>query len=342
MLCIVAHHYVVHRGCSSSVNIDSLHSAFLGILGMWGKTGINCFLMITGYFMCKSEITIKKFFKLCQQILTYRILLFVVFLFWGLDNVSIKRLIEVFSPISNYDFASRFLVFWLTIPFWNILIKNMTRLQHLSLIALMLLFYTILGSVPDYDVSFNYVTWFGVIYLIASYIRVYAHNIFNNKRLWMVVSLFAILIGIANVIVSYICPNIFGYVLGGDFSYKILPVVIAFSTFLWFKNINIGYSKTINIIGGTTFGVFLIHDNSTAMRQWLWQSTINLNSHSQLPLFQYILFSIVSVLAVFIACSAIELLRQLLIERPLLKWYDKVNVGQRMEKIIAKFTRILC
>lgn len=342
MLAIVAHHYVVHRGGSTTVNVDSLHSAFLSGFGMWGKTGINCFLMITGYFMCKSEITIKKFIKLCSQILTYRIFLFIVFLLFGLETVSIKRLIEVFFPISNYDFASRFLVFWLTIPFWNILIKNMTQRQHLLLTALMLLFYTILGSVPGYDVSFNYVTWFGVIYLIASYIRMYPQNLFNDKRFWMIVSLTAILIGIANAIVTCIRPNIFVYVFGGDYSYKLLPIVIAVSSFLWFKNINIGYSRIINIIGGTTFGIFLIHDNSVAMRQWLWQSVINSNSQLQLPLSQYILFSIASVLVVFMVCSAVERLRQLLIEKPMFKWFDKANIIQRIDRRMAKFTGVQC
>ena len=66
MLLIVAHHYVVNSGLMSVMKEEPLHiqSIFLYLFGMWGKTGINCFVMITGYFMCKSHISLRKFMKL--------------------------------------------------------------------------------------------------------------------------------------------------------------------------------------------------------------------------------------------------------------------------------------
>lgn len=47
-------------------------------------------------------------------------------------------------------------------------------------------------------------------------------------------------------------------------SNRILAVAVAISTFLWLKNLNISYNKIINAIGGSTFGVLLIHANSDA------------------------------------------------------------------------------
>lgn len=68
MLMIVAHHYVVNSGLTSAdgpllTDYTSSNSIFLSLFGAWGKTGINCFLMITGYFMCASKITTRKFVK---------------------------------------------------------------------------------------------------------------------------------------------------------------------------------------------------------------------------------------------------------------------------------------
>ena len=62
MLLIVAHHYVVNSGIQDLMyeNPLSANSIFLFLFGAWGKTGINCFVLITGYFMCKSKITSKK------------------------------------------------------------------------------------------------------------------------------------------------------------------------------------------------------------------------------------------------------------------------------------------
>ena len=84
MLLIVAHHYVVNSGLTSldgpiSYNPTSAKSLFLLLFGAWGKTGINCFVLITGYFMCKSQITFKKFAKLILQVMFYNILINCVF-----------------------------------------------------------------------------------------------------------------------------------------------------------------------------------------------------------------------------------------------------------------------
>lgn len=81
MLLIVMHHYVVNSGLMALMEEDPLNpkSIFLYIVGMWGKTGINCFVLITGYFMCKSEITLRKFLKLLLEIEFYNIAIFLFF-----------------------------------------------------------------------------------------------------------------------------------------------------------------------------------------------------------------------------------------------------------------------
>ena len=85
MLQIIAHHYVVNSGLMAVIFADPLNtkSIFLLLFGALGKTGINCFLLITGYFMCKSEITMKKFLKLIIQVEFYKILFFAIFTISG-------------------------------------------------------------------------------------------------------------------------------------------------------------------------------------------------------------------------------------------------------------------
>ena len=70
MMLIVAHHYVVNSGLTSLIyeNLSKPNSIFLLLFGAWGKTGINCFVLITGYFMCQSNITCRKFIKLGLEI----------------------------------------------------------------------------------------------------------------------------------------------------------------------------------------------------------------------------------------------------------------------------------
>lgn len=335
MFLIVAHHYSQFYYISD-LPFES-KTIFLNIFGMWGKTGINCFLLITGYFMCKSNISIRKFVKLMLWIYVYKISIYAIFLFTGHETISVLRLIKLIMPVWDFsnNFVSCFIGFWLTIPFWNILLNNMTKKQHQLLMILLLGMYTFLGSVPTFKVEFNYVSWFGVLYLIASYIRLYPNNILENRKLWGWVSLVTLVLAIF----SGFCLN---YLKNGTMQFlvtdsnKFFAVVVAISSFLWFKNLNIPHNKIINAIGGSTFGVLLIHANSDAMRHWLWKDTVDCIGHYSLPLPHLILFSIGVVFAVFCTCIIIDQIRIKLLEESFFKWYDKKPRFQKLLSYLSK------
>ena len=177
MLAIVAHHYVVNSGVMSAVNADgwSTRSVFYLLFGMWGKIGINCFVLITGYYMCTSQITLRKFLKLLLEVEFYNIVIYVIFVFTGYEYFSVKEAIKVLWPVQSVagDFIACFLLFYLTIPFMNILINGMDREMHLLLVSLLLFIYSFLASMPMITVDSNYVVWFGILYFLSSYIRLY-------------------------------------------------------------------------------------------------------------------------------------------------------------------------
>lgn len=67
-------------------------------------------------------------------------------------------------------------------------------------------------------------------------------------------------------------------------------------------------------------GVLLIHANSDAMRKWLWGDVINSVGHYSdryMPL-----YAICCVVAVFIICIVIDVLRKKVIEPPFFNWVD--------------------
>ena len=109
----------------------SANSVFLFLFGAWGKTGINCFMLITGYFMCKSNITLKKYVKLISEVLFYNIVISLLFLVFGIG--SIKDVLEgllIVRNVNSGNFIACFLVFYLFIPFHNILLQNINENQH--------------------------------------------------------------------------------------------------------------------------------------------------------------------------------------------------------------------
>lgn len=347
MLMIVAHHYVVNSGLGGKdglliTNSESANSLFLLIFGAWGKTGINCFLMITGYFMCTSKITLRKYLKLLLQVYFYKLIIFSIFLYAGYETLSINRIAKLVMPFWNINtgFVECFIVFYLTIPFWNILINNLNKNTHALLLILLLMCYTMLGSIPDITVQFNYVTWFGIIYLIASYIRLYPQPVFEKEYIWGWMTLASFIVAICSILVvnhftkQESILNIHFFVSDCN---KIFAVMVAVCSFLWFKNMKLKYSKMINSFGAGTFGVLLIHANSAAMRTWLWKDTVDVVGHYSLPLDELVLYSVGVVLVIFFISNLIDQLRIATIEKWFLRWYDS-EIAVKADSWISKLT----
>lgn len=327
MLAIVSHHYVVNSGLMPILYDEplSFKSGFFYLFGMWGKTGINCFVLITGYFMCKSKITWRKFLKLILEVEFYKIVIFFIFYLAGYNSPTIKDFVFIFLPVGsvNVGFTSCFILFYLFIPFLTILVKIMSRKQHLLLIALCLFVYTILGMIPGIRVSYNYVSWFCILFLIASYVRFYGIPI-KGKKKWGMFFGISTFVSMVSVIGFVFLKKDFHipipcYWLVSD-SYAIMAIVVAICGLMYFKDLKIPQSKIINTIASSVFGVLLIHANSDMMRQWLWKDTVNVIGQYNSD-YCYLL-AIVSVLAIFIICVIIDQIRIKLFEKPLFKLID--------------------
>lgn len=111
--------------------------------------------MITGYFMCKSRLTLRRYLKLLLEVYFYRIVVFTVFLVFGREALTLDRLMRILLPFPSITtgFSSCFLAFYLLIPFLNIGTSHMSRRQHLMLNGLLLLIYTIAPTIPGVDVT---------------------------------------------------------------------------------------------------------------------------------------------------------------------------------------------
>lgn len=296
---------------------------------MGGKTGINCFVLITGYFMCKSNITLKKFIKLLLEIQFYKIIIYFIFIVTGYETFSIKTFIKTILPIYTIgaQFTDSFLVFFLFIPFINKLIKSLNKKEHLRLIMLSVIVYTILPTILLANVVLSYVSWFMIIYFIASYIRIYPNYVFEKRKLWGILTISMLLVSWFSVLAGIWVEDKIGYRLWYFFiadSNKILALLTSICAFLYFKNLKLPYNKIINTVSASTFGVLMIHANSDTMRQWLWRDLLNNVGYYDSNLL--IIHAIGSVIIIYLICTVIDILRIYCLERPLFKWLDEINV----------------
>ncbi len=343
MILIIMHHYVVNSGLispESPVFKDgfSLKPILFLIAGGWGKIGINCFVLITGYFMCKSNITLKKFCKLFFEVMFYRIIIYSAFLIAGEAEFSFVKIVKNLVPIISIgqNFTGCFLMFFLCIPFLNTLISSIDEKKHIYLLVLLLFIYTFFETVPYFSIKMNYVSWFSVLYLIAAYIRIYPKKIYFNAKIWRIISGFSIAVSVASIVMCYYIflktgKNIIYYFVTDSNTF--LALVCGVSFFMLAVNTSIKQSKFINNVAATSFGVLLIHANSDVMRKWLWTDTLqNVRAYCSDYAFLHILLSVI---CVFICCSTIDTVRIKFIEKPFFKLFDKFE-----PKLVSKYIEI--
>lgn len=340
MLLIVAHHYVVNSGLMTDMLAKPLQGNSIGlfILGAWGKTGINCFVLITGYFMCQSKITATKFLKLLFEVEFYKIVIYAIFVLSGYADFSLSSLANAVLPFSKVgqNFTGCFLIFYLLIPFLNVLVHNMTEKQHVKLLLLLSCVYIVLGTLLGSNVTMNYVTWFVVLYIIASYVGTYPKKLFKNTVFWGWTALASVLLSLASIIILNYTQAKYQFFSPYSFmtdSNKLFAFMTGFSSFMFFKNIKMRPSKIINTVATSTFGVLLIHSNSDVMRKWVWIDIVN--PRAMFDSKYLFVHAAVSILGIFVVCTVIDYFRILLIEKPFFKLWDR-----HWEKIVVFYKKI--
>ncbi len=323
-LLIIAHHYVVNSGVLQLIGASpvSFKGGFFLLFGLFGKTIINCFVLLSAYFMCTAKISARKFFLLLFEVMFYRLAIMAVFAAAGVQSFSLKSVLLSLIPVSKVStgFTAGFLVYYLFIPFVNTFIRNLTEKAHFTVLLLCGFLFVALGTFKR--VTFNYTVWFIVLHLIAAYIRLYPKKWFSSLKITGALAACSVILFYLVTLAVYalkrgVSPYYFAY----D-SNSFFPVVVSVFVFMFFKNIKLKSIKAVNTVASLTFGVFLIHTSGDHMRSWLWGSL--LKNAQVYPTAYAIPHAIGSVIAVFIVCALIDYLRKAFIEKPFFKAFDKV------------------
>ena len=324
MLMIIAHHYVVNSGIMELYDFShvSRNQMFLELLGWGGKAGINCFLLVTGYFMCKQSFTWRKFLTLYLEVKFYTLLLPVIFWTIGKQELTFQYCFRVvFCEFSSMGatFTQTFLALFLLIPFINRLIHAMDKVSHARLLVLLLLFYTIAGTFFLND-FFEYIGWYVTVYLIGAYLRLYPIAILQDvKKCSLLVAITLALDAASILYFTYLNHSFNIYYFVAD-SNRILAILSAVALFSLFRSIDLGRQRWINSISSATFGIFLIH-TQTNVREWLWYEVFRVKDFFESDYLW--LHAILTISTVYVVCLFIDIIRQKLIEKPLFVWLDK-------------------
>ncbi len=329
MILIVAHHLVCYGGYDYTSNIPFMNLALLRTFVVGGKLGVNIFVLIGAYFLVDKDFKLSKTIKLILQVFFYSMLFYLTFTLFGGYNFSVQEFFANFFSVTvgKYWFITAYLIMYCLSPFINKLIKQLSQKEHKILIIFLLFIQCIVGIV--YRNYLSNVGWFITLYLIAAYLKMYPND--DSKKIT------SIKINLLIFIVSFSATILFNVFLNVSFYSQthLVNVASSISLFNVFRNLKPFHSKFINTVSSTTFGVYLIHENGF-MRNFIWQQTFKCGEMVYSNYFIPYAFGIV--LLIFIACSIIELCRIYLIEKPLIKCYEKFNLKkqEKLKEITSK------
>lgn len=326
MVLIALFHFSVHGAWPENGPLAS--DTAVEMLSFGGKIGVNCFVLITGYFMVRGRLKVQSLLRIALQTWFYSFVILGLFLALQPDLVTPERLRKAVAPIvsGEYWFVTCYLALMVASPLLNVLWRHLGRKgQRYALIA----GFVVLSALPTlttFNPVGNDLLWFFYLYLLGGWLR--------EQRPWKRAVSGAAFVG--GALIVWISMGLIGWArrawgfdyIGPDYliwQYMIPTFVASVGLFQWFAAWNIPPVRWVNTAAKGALGVYLIHDNPL-VRAWLWPHlawTYALGPAAILAV------GLLSAMGVYLAGATIDLARIAWLERPLLGWIDR-RFGSRL------------
>jgi len=323
MLMVVILHTMGHGGLIQNTLIPGTFNYYIcNIVYAFSLVAVNCFVMISGYFLCTSGFKLKKLVQVWGLALFFSVTVYLVLVGIGSCTFSLRECVKsiLVMTTKRYWFVTAYLLLYMASPFLNYAIKAMDKKAHLTCCVVMLAVFSVLSNVV-YIFDFSGINggysfpWFCILYIIAAYFRLYVpERIKHQKMMLPGYCIAAFIICLERFIAYIVTPLIFGEVHFESLFYSynsIFTVTATLCLFQFFRGIHLKegkVSKLISRIAPLTFTVYLIHDHDT-FRAVLWNWLHPGAYYDKIWLIGY---AAACVLLVFTGCCILEWIRSLL------------------------------
>lgn len=320
MIMILILHFCEKPGFDAIDYFDKKIQYTCWVLEAFCIVAVNCFVLITGYFLIKSECKIKKVIKLWKQVLFYTLTFLLIFKFFLKREILIEDTLKSFLPITlkTYWFISTYVVLYLLAPYLNKCIENIDKRFFKRLISILL----IISCVSSLLVSFGFsvidssngygILWFVTLYCIGAYIRL--HGKANKEKYCFIkyVTLSILIFSSKIILLKLIEKGIIkdGINTGALYKYNSITVLLSsVYLFLFFKNLDIRWKsleKIVLNISPLVLAIYIIHENPL-IRSILYKEILYTQDIYYLK--GFLILMVIYCISMFIICCVIEVLR---------------------------------
>lgn len=257
---------------------------------LWTLEGIcmiavDCYVLISGYFLIKSKFRIKKLLILLGECSFYSTIIYISSILFGQAEFGFFDLLKnVFPVISNqYWFVTTYVGLYILSPVLNLGILALGREKHFLAVIILMLLCSVYPSFifwgTDFQVNSGYsLIWFICLYVLSAWVRLYYSQEYRKRRLIIYYVITALSVPASRFLIDFLSEGR----LEGDMFYSYSSILVwpaALLLFLIFLNIQIRpgvWSGIIIRAAANTFAVYLLHQNHF-ISSWLW-SVLKLNN----------------------------------------------------------------
>lgn len=322
MIMVIILHYLVKGIAAGPYMGDSAPAdCFAWLLEAFCLVAVNCYVLISGYFLVESDWKPGRVVSLLCQVLFYSLLIPVILVVLGLipsGSVSVYEWVEYAFPINteHYWFATAYLMMYLFAPFLAAGIRQMDKRQLQIVTGLLLFFVSIVKSavpiVLATDRSGYDFGWFLCLFVLAGYIRRFGIP-WLEKRSHAV--LLYVIMSVATWAAAWVCLGFADKITVmstyGDRIYTynhIFCLIASVSLFYVFKDSEIKEGRASQIIcklAPYTFGIYLLHEHILVRYRWLQWAHVDAVAGK----WSFIPHMLVCVAAVYVAGTCVDVVR---------------------------------
>ena len=329
MLLIVAHHMAYH---GSAMRSSVWGNKVLGyLLFSGGQTGVNCFVMITGY--CLASFRARRFFATLLETAFYSVGLILLMKWTGLrSDIQLTwpmlRDAALVITRSPYWFVVMYLGLTAALPLLQPAVKSLSRNAHLWVLLFGAVYMCLVPTLTVQNPSsqyFHQFTWFLFLYCLGAYFKKYPSPF--RQCLPLQAAVFLSMIAAMTVLMLWgeEHQDFFQRVAGRQNfvadKNTVLQVICTCSLFLFFTGLKIKPYRLLTLLSGASFGVYLIHDHGQ-VRGYLWSSLLQVGVRCQQSGFW--VTALLAPLAIYLCCAVIDIARKYLLEKPLIRMLNPV------------------
>lgn len=323
ILIIILNHYSLYGGFYESFTFDNirLNQILLQWFHIGGKKGVDIFVFISGYFLCQTKhFKVEKVVRLVLETCFYAIIVVILGTKYCSMNTD-QALFVLFSiPSGLWPFISFYLLMYISSPFINKMIENISLSQHFLLSSIFTFCWVLIPSFTPYAFHSEYdLGWFIYIYLMASLIY-RLEKVYNlqSKKYLIVGVCCIVLIALSEVILDFNEPLRLYFNNNAEHFRElnsILVMLCTISLFLGFKSLKPFSSKLVNMYASTSLGILLLHDN-WFMQVYGWKNIFHTTDFIDRSSILLVMHATLCVILIFVIMSNFDLIRQKFIEKP--------------------------